>query len=315
MLIKQTVNSIAETQKRWSNKYTAAMSAFAANYEILANIESPLAGLEIEIRRFFWTEAPKPTTHKMDICYLSLAITPRPISMKVDYLGTQQQAFTAYGNCCFVPAGQSTRSLGAIGEYQEICCLFDPSLFEPHIDWQWTPLELAACFDIKNMHVQNLLLRLAEEASNPGYSSKNLAKATFQNLLIELSRHFRAIRTASSDSHGELSAYQLRLINEKISSSLDQDLHIDILAELCGVSGRHLSRMFKKTTGHTLGKYISHERINKAKFLLTQSNDLIKAIAFKSGFHSQSSFSQAFHDATGKTPSQFRGQAKILIKK
>lgn len=298
-----------DAQQQWTKKYQDSIVPIANNFELIAKIDKPAPGLEVEIRRFFWKEIPEQKNLKMDICYLSLAITPRPLKMKIDYLGTQRhQALTAYGNCCFIPAGQNTYSEACIGEYQEVCCLFDPALFEPHINWNWTPLELASCFNIKNMNIQNHMLRLAEEAKNPGYGSKQLVKALFDSLLIELSRHFRSVRSASHTNTGELSMHQLRLINEKVKNSLSSNIHIDSLADLCGVSGRHLSRMFKKTTGYTLGKYISYERINLAKFLLSQPQGLVKEVAFKCGFKSQSSFSQAFHEATGLTPSQYRNQ-------
>lgn len=296
-------------QLAWEEKYRASMANFIGNVEVIAKLANSIPGLEIEIRRFFWPEQTPAEAISMDICYLSLAITPRPQAMMINYLGAQPQAFTSFGNCCFVPAGQSTRSQAGMGEYQEICCLFDPALLEPHIDWHWTPLELAACFNIKNMNIQSLLLRLAEEANRPGYGSEQLVKGLFGSLLIELSRHFKAVRSSHQTSSGKLSVHQLNLINDKIRASLDQDLPIDTLAELCSLSSRHLSRMFKKTTGYTLGKHISHERINLAKVLLAQPQGLVKEVAYKCGFHSQSSFSQAFHDATGLTPSQFRSQS------
>lgn len=301
------INDPEQFIKEWQQKYQASTALFSNNFEIIAKIDNPIPGLAVEVRRFFWAEAPKQTTINLDICYLSLAITPRPQDMKVDYLGTYQaNAFTTYGNCCFVPANQNTFTQGSIGEYQEICCLFDPVLLKPHLDWQWTPLELASCFNIKNLNIQHNLLRLAEEASHPGYGSQLLVQSLFNSLLIELSRHFKSVRSAGEQHSGKLSSHQMHLITDKISRSLHTDLNINALAELCGISERHLSRMFKKTTGYTLGKYISQERINQAKFLLSQPEGQIKEVAFKCGFKSQSSFSQAFHDATGQTPSQFR---------
>src|SRR5690606_12341655 len=102
--------------------------------------------------------------------------------------------------------------------------------------------------------------------------------------------HFKATREALSNPSGKLMPKHFNLIIDKIRNSLEQDLQIDTLAALCGVSGRHLARMFKKTTGRTLGEYIAEERINHAKFLLSQPNILIKEIAYRCGFNSQSSF-------------------------
>ena len=91
-------------------------------------------------------------------------------------------------------------------------------------------------------------------------------------------------------------------------SSGGRDLSVEALAQLCDISSRHLSRMFKKTTGRTLGQYINEIRINRAKLLLSQPDCLVKEVAFRCGFSNQSSFSQVFRKATGKTPKKFRSE-------
>src|SRR5690606_26457195 len=122
--------------------------------------------LEVEIRRFFWDEPSEPKLTKMDLCYLSLALTPRPQDFETNYLWSYHtEAFQSLGNCCFQPANQPVLGRACIGEYQEICCLFDKSLLEPYRDWEWTPLELAACIDIKNINIRAGLLRLADEVA------------------------------------------------------------------------------------------------------------------------------------------------------
>lgn len=276
-------------------------------FEVEAQISRP--GVSIEIRRFHLEDPQPPGTVLMEVCYLSLALSPRPADMQVSYLGRQYpSAFTVFGNCCFVPAGHESYARGGVGDYREICCLFDMALFSPHVNWQWTPLELAACFDIRNLNIRTYLLRLAEELMTPRYGQLELVDAIIQALMVELSRHFRGIRDASDKTTGQLSARHLRLIEETVVSSGGRELNIDSLAQLCEVSGRHLSRMFKKTTGRTLGQYINEVRINRAKLLLSQPDCLVKEVAFKCGFSNQSSFSQVFRKATGKTPKQFRSE-------
>lgn len=308
MTTQTSIFTSKDYPSQWQKKYQQSMQTFANNYEVLKTVKSPLPGLELEIRRFFWD---KPTPRQkvcMEVCYLSLAITPRPATMEVDYLGNSQASYTSYGNCCFIPANQYTYGQGAVGEYEELCCLFDPAYLEAYQDWQWQPLELAACFNIKNMNIQNLLLRLASEISQPGYQSSALIEASFQTLIIELCRHFKSIRQSQENPSGTLSPHQLQKITDTIKASLKQDLSVDRLAELCGISNRHLSRMFKKTTGYTLGKYIGNERINQAQHLLAKPDLQIKEIAYLCGFKSQSSFAKTFHDAMGKTPSEYRRQ-------
>lgn len=293
----------------WQKKLASSVPTTLSDreYDIEGRISRP--GLSVEIRHFHTLKAHSSSPVTMDVCYLSLALSPRPHDMQISYMGKQSpELFTAFGNCCFVPAGQESLVRGSTSDYREICCLFDPDLFAPHINWQWTPLELAACFDIKNINIRSNLLRLTEEVLTPRYGQEILVDAIFQTLLVELSRHFRALREVNHTATGQLSARQLRLIEERVINTGGQELSVEALAQLCEVSSRHLSRMFKKTTGRTLGQFINEFRINRAKLLLSQPDCLIKEVAFRCGFSNQSSFSQVFRKATGKTPKHFRSE-------
>ncbi|HLS97338.1 MAG: helix-turn-helix transcriptional regulator [Porticoccaceae bacterium] len=293
----------------WQRKLDSSLPKTLSNgeYDIEGRIARPRAS--VEIRHFHPREPQVPNPVIMDVCYLSLALSPRPADMQVNYLGSNNpKYFTSLGNCCFVPAGQESYVRGSVGQYREICCLFDLSLFEPHIGWHWTPLELAACFDIRNLNIRTYLLRLAEEVMTPRYGQEALVDALIQALMVELSRHFRAVRDVSDKTSGQLSARHLRLIEERVISSGGSELSVEALAQLCDLSSRHLSRMFKRTTGRTLGQYINEIRINRAKLLLSQPDCLVKEVAFRCGFTNQSSFSQVFRKATGKTPKKFRSE-------
>ncbi|MAT50853.1 MAG: hypothetical protein CMK32_06695 [Porticoccaceae bacterium] len=298
---------VASPGRDWQRKLSSSIPHLHSRDQCLIEGAITRPGVSIELRRFHLEEPKPPEQVSMEVCYLSLALNPRPADMQVSYLGSQRpDAYTTFGNCCFVPAGHASYARGGVGEYREICCLFDMGLFEPHVSWQWTPLELAACFDIRNLNIHSYLLRLADEVLAPGYGQPTLVDALFQALLVELSRHFRTLRDNTLAPTGQLSPSQLRLIEEKVLTGDGQELSVESLAELCGISSRHLSRMFKKTTGRTLGKYNNDVCISRAKRLLAQPDCLIKNIAADCGFRNQSSFSHAFRKATGKTPRMYR---------
>jgi AraC family transcriptional regulator len=295
----------ADWTVRDEQKFTETRPHTVSSYEVEAGISRP--GVRVEIRRFCWDKPLPATRFRMPACYLSLALTPRPASGEVGYLGeVNRQAYASLGSCSFVPAGYEAYARGSVGEYRELSCLFDEALLEPYMTWEWTPLELAACFDIRNIHIRTNLLRLAEEVIRPGYASEKLVDALVTSVFVELSRHFRCVRAVGETHTGKLTSRQLQVIEDRVRDSLSTDLHTEQLADECGVSSRHLARMFKKTTGRTLGDYIAEVRIGSAKLLLSQPDSMIKEVAYQCGFHSQSAFSQAFRKATGLTPSQFR---------
>jgi transcriptional regulator GlxA family with amidase domain len=74
-------------------------------------------------------------------------------------------------------------------------------------------------------------------------------------------------------------------VQDYIIHNLTEKLSIEILAEKIFTSPRNLTRLFKSTTGITIGQYIEKIRIEKAKQLL-KANYKMEAIANECGFKS-----------------------------
>ncbi len=73
-----------------------------------------------------------------------------------------------------------------------------------------------------------------------------------------------------------------------------------------GISENYLSRLVKKSTGHSVGAWIDIVRIQRAKRLLSETRQSIIDIAAAIGIDDQSYFSRLFKKETGLTPSAFR---------
>jgi AraC family transcriptional regulator len=98
----------------------------------------------------------------------------------------------------------------------------------------------------------------------------------------------------------------LRLVKNRVHDSAGADINLTDLARECGVSVRHLSRMFIEATGVTPAVYVANVRIQKAKTALTDGVMPIKQIAHNCGFRSVSAFTAAFRRETGVTPGNYR---------
>lgn len=85
------------------------------------------------------------------------------------------------------------------------------------------------------------------------------------------------------------------------------DIGLDNLAEVVGMSGRHLSKLFQQTFGIAPYGYLTQMRIHKAKeYLAGDPGVTVSAIAGKTGFRDASHFVATFRKHTGMTPQQFR---------
>jgi AraC family transcriptional regulator len=276
-----------------------------SKFEIEAELSRP--GARLAVCRYAWATVLAPTAFRSDAHYLDFALLHRGPEFQVAYLGrSHRNVIAASGDCCFVPAGHEMLVRCPEGEQRVLVCRFDPETLRTNFDWEWTPLELAHCFDISNVQIRAGLSRIAEEVLRPGFAADVVVDSVLSTLMVDLHRHFHAARDAAPRSVGRLPAKQWRILEEMINSTAHPHLTVESLASRCGFSARHLSRIFRNTTGKTLGDFVAEVRIARAKRRLADQDGLIKEIAYDCGFRSQSAFSQAFRRATGQTPQQYR---------
>jgi pimeloyl-ACP methyl ester carboxylesterase/AraC-like DNA-binding protein len=96
---------------------------------------------------------------------------------------------------------------------------------------------------------------------------------------------------------------------ENVLDSIDQNLGnehygVEMLAERIGVSERQLQRRLKLITNKTPNQLILSVRLHRAKELLSNRQENIAEVAYKTGFANPSYFSKSFRKEFGITPSE-----------
>ena len=91
-----------------------------------------------------------------------------------------------------------------------------------------------------------------------------------------------------------------------IELHLEDPIILSELAEQQGYTEYYLSRKFKKETGKTFKDYIREKRIDRAKFLLANTDMSIHELSERLQFSSQSYFTETFRKAVGINPTAFR---------
>jgi len=83
---------------------------------------------------------------------------------------------------------------------------------------------------------------------------------------------------------------------------------IEDFARLAGVSVPHFFRCFNKATGASPMDWLRRERINQAKRLLSETDELIRVIAEQVGYRDPFYFSRDFRKLVGVSPRLYRKQ-------
>lgn len=249
---------------------------------------------------------------KEDVYRVDLCLTPRPRNARASYPARwNPHRFEPLGNVFLLPPSEAMLvcSDDTCQQSSLICELdLEPMRVWIGDDLEWVDPQLAASLDIRNTQIRSLLLRLTEEARNPGFASEMLVELIAGQLGIELSRYYRGL--SANNSSGGLSSWRLRLIDERLQEVCEAPTLTE-LAELCQLSVRQLTRGFRASRGCSIGDYVANSRVDRAKRLLV-TDQSIKAIAYSLGFSTPSSFCFAFRRATGQTPREFRlGAQKI----
>ena len=86
----------------------------------------------------------------------------------------------------------------------------------------------------------------------------------------------------------------------------DINLSISSIAEDLDMNHNYLSRKFKESTGMRIGDYLNNLRVEEAKTLLLNMDNLVSDIAGMVGFSSYRTFVRVFSNVTGVTPKKYR---------
>jgi AraC family transcriptional regulator len=126
-------------------------------------------------------------------------------------------------------------------------------------------------------------------------------------LLVDaLQRLHELPRTYVASQRGGLSPRNVRQVGDFIIEHLAEDICLDDLAALTGLSCKHFVRAFKQSTGLPPHQYLILQRIEAAKRRLLDARASLADIAARCGFADQSHFTATFRKVVGVPPGAWR---------
>ena len=151
--------------------------------------------------------------------------------------------------------------------------------------------------------VAGCAMLLAEECASSLPENRMYGESLITALMAAL---FSSNQGSTPTSDSGLARWQLRRVLEFLEAHLAEDIGLDKLAQLVGLSQSQFARAFKASTGLPPYKWCLHNRIKRAQEMLLNGNDSLSEIALENGFADQSHFTKSFRRVTGTTPGNWK---------
>ncbi len=140
----------------------------------------------------------------------------------------------------------------------------------------------------------------------PGYL--DAALDYFRLFLGECCRQIIRTGIAVPGINSSPSMLRLEKVRQHLEAHFAEELSLEKLAEMAGLSTNYLCRAFRQYTGQTVFEYIIGQRIQQAIMMMRHTDDKMFAIAWRCGFHDLSYFNRMFKRLTGASPAAYRRQ-------
>ena len=107
-------------------------------------------------------------------------------------------------------------------------------------------------------------------------------------------------------ARGGLPPRALRRVRDYVLEHLADNISVEALAAIVGLSRFHFARAFKQSEGVTPHRFLLQCRVRRAQELLAGTELPLAQIALAAGFSDQSHCSRRFRELVGLTPSKYR---------
>jgi len=103
----------------------------------------------------------------------------------------------------------------------------------------------------------------------------------------------------------------IRKVCEYVTLNSEMDITLKTISEKFYISSNYFSFLFKEQTGENFQNFLSRVKIEKAKYLLSETNFKTYEVSHMLGYTEPAYFSRLFKKFTGKKPTEYRKNYEI----
>src|ERR1700734_3769607 len=169
---------------------------------------------------------------------------------------------------------------------------------------------------VKGLHAPNfggrdlvlfgLAQALAAAMEEPGDGTAMFSDCIALAFFTHIVRAYGSVQADGRNARGGLASWQLQRARDFINANLAGDPSISQVANECGLSTSYFVRAFKQATGVPPYRWLTKQRVERAKELLQDSGRELADIAQLCGFVDQSHFTRVFSRSEGYSPGRWR---------
>lgn len=212
------------------------------------------------------------------------------------------------GRLTFVPAGHEFKGWQRPRELlRSMVITFDPDspLIDPELRFGEIEFQPRLFFFDEMLWTAAMALKKqVDNMSGHPESYGDALSAVLAHRLVQL----HGAETEQSAAGIGLAPRHRTLLADYIDAHLHEQIPLAAMARLVRLSPFHFARLFKQSFGEPPHRYVTRQRIERAKRMLAQGERSVAEIGFEVGFGESSSFTAAFRKMTGTTPARFRRQ-------
>jgi AraC-like DNA-binding protein len=161
-------------------------------------------------------------------------------------------------------------------------------------------------FGARDLVMFGLAQALAGAMEEPGDGTTMFSDCIALAFFAHIVRAYGSVPAAGKNARGGLASWQLQRARDFINANLAGDPSISEVANVCGLSTNYFVRAFKQATGVPPYRWLTKQRVERAKELLRDPVRELADIAQLCGFVDQSHFTRVFSRSEGYSPGRWR---------
>lgn len=222
-----------------------------------------------------------------------------PPFVQHDYSVTGDEPLNVY-NVMFLPSFLTTE-LQALSKVTSFFNFFyvEP-FFRQTLDFE-SHMKLSI---LEDQEIKQRLKRIIEEFDRKALGYRISIKALLIEMLVWLSRRYEERIVAPPIQASQSKAIQS--ICRFLEHHYAQDISLEQVCQMCGMSQSSFTFKFKQTMGKTFTEYRNEVRIHSSLKLLRETDDKMIAVAENVGIGDLSHYNKLFKKHTGLTPREYR---------